>query len=52
MFSWWIKLLPYVFVAWLAKRTCERFDVEYAVDSSMTAVNPFRGEILCWVDER
>jgi hypothetical protein len=38
----WLRILPYGFVVWLARRHCERHTDAFGMD----AYNLFRGEML------
>ena len=41
---WWVKLLPFIFVEWVAKKTLER----WAFHDELITVQPFNGVWLSW----
>jgi hypothetical protein len=47
MYRWWIRYLPYALVLRMARRDLERFN-----QGGFAMVQPFRGEIIAWLEPR
>lgn len=44
MLASWTKVLPFFIVEWVARRKCERFDIDWA--GKFTVVSPYKDTII------